>query len=67
MAMPLYAKMYKVTGDRKYMDYAMKAYDGVETNVEMVFSTLRQGYGIEMLTMFPLIKKLTVILLLESW
>lgn len=26
MAMPLYAKMYKVTGDRKYMDYAMKAY-----------------------------------------
>jgi unsaturated rhamnogalacturonyl hydrolase len=26
MAMPLYAKMYKVTGDRRYMDYAMQSY-----------------------------------------
>jgi rhamnogalacturonyl hydrolase YesR len=26
MAMPVYAQMYKITGERKYMDYAMKAY-----------------------------------------
>lgn len=26
MAMPVYAKFYKVTGDRKYLDYAMRSY-----------------------------------------
>ncbi len=26
MAMPVYSKFYKVTGDRRYLDYAMKAY-----------------------------------------
>lgn len=26
MAMPVYAQMYKYTGDRKYMDYAMQSY-----------------------------------------
>lgn len=26
MAMPLYAQMYKLTGERKYMDYAMESY-----------------------------------------
>lgn len=26
MAMPLYAMMYKLTGERKYMDYAMQSY-----------------------------------------
>ncbi len=26
MAMPLYAQIYKVTGDRKYIDYAMNSY-----------------------------------------
>lgn len=26
MAMPVYAKFYKVTGDRKYIDYAMRCY-----------------------------------------
>ena len=26
MAMPVYSKMYKVTGERKYLDHAMKMY-----------------------------------------
>lgn len=26
MAMPIYAKFYKLTGDRKYIDYAMRSY-----------------------------------------
>lgn len=26
MAMPLYVKMYRLTGERKYLDYAMKSY-----------------------------------------
>ena len=27
MAMPAYAELYKITGERKYMDYAMKLYE----------------------------------------
>lgn len=26
MAMPVYVKMYKITGEKKYLDYAVKSY-----------------------------------------
>jgi len=58
MAMPLYAQAYKLTGERKYLDYAMKSYHWTRDECGGGLFNKKMGFGGEMLILSHLLLRL---------